>query len=51
MTEEASAEDKAYRLGAENMRSVILEQFEALFTEDTCRCYRCLKAAITEVMW
>jgi hypothetical protein len=51
LTEEPSAEDKAYRLGAEAMRQTILEGFEALFDDEVCRCYRCLRAVITEVEW
>lgn len=43
--------EAAYREGAEAMRKAILEGFEGLFEEDQCRCYRCLKAVITDPEW
>jgi hypothetical protein len=51
LAEKPSAEEQAYRKGAEDMRKAILEGFELLFSDDVCRCYRCLKAVITEVEW
>jgi hypothetical protein len=51
LAEEASAEEAAYRKGAEDMRKAILMDFEGLWDRAECKCYRCLRSVITEVEW